>query len=112
MCRCLDLSSTIDLSAIVFVSNPDEDGIRDLLPMLFCPLDTVEKRSSEDRVPYKFWKNQTLKKYINLKGFKDVSSFFEKQPILQATPGNQIDYENLQSIVANSIFRGSFFHSI
>jgi phage terminase large subunit-like protein len=96
----LDLSSTIDLSAIVFVSNPDEDGIRDLLPMLFCPLDTVEKRSSEDRVPYKFWKNQTLKKYIDLKGFKDVSSFFEKQPILQATPGNQIDYENLQSIVA------------
>ena len=96
----IDLSSTIDLSAICFVSNPDPDGYRDILPLLFCPLDTVDKRSAEDRVPYKFWKNQTLEKYIDLEGFKDVNNFFKKQAILEATQGNQIDYENLQNIIA------------
>lgn len=96
----LDLSSTTDLSAICFVSNADKDGYRDLLPLLFCPLDTIQKRSSEDRVPYKFWSKQTLCKYTDNKNFNDVNQFFKNQPILQATPGNQIDYENLQNIVA------------
>ena len=70
----LDLSTTIDLSAFIIISEPDHEGIRDVLPYFFCPKDTVEVRSKEDRVPYKLWVDQ---------GY------------LTATPGNVIDYDEI-----------------
>ena len=54
-CGGLDLSSTTDLTAFAVVSEPDAEGFRDLEVWCFCPLDTIEKRSKEDRVPYKYW---------------------------------------------------------
>ena len=97
----LDLSSTTDLTSLVFVSNADENGVRDLLPFNFCPLDTIEKRSKEDRVPYGFWKDINLKDYIDFTDtdFED-EKFWQNQKILQATPGNQIDYQTVRQIAA------------
>ncbi len=51
----LDLSSTIDLTADAFLSEPDEDGVRYLKVYLYCPEDTIDKRSKEDKVPYRYW---------------------------------------------------------
>jgi hypothetical protein len=50
----LDLSTTTDLSAYVILSEPDELGDRYAKFYLFCPKDTIEKRSKEDRVPYQY----------------------------------------------------------
>lgn len=89
-----DLSSTTDLTSIVFVSNADENGFRDILPFNFCPLDTIDQRSKEDKVPYRFWKDLKLSDYIDFTGtpFED-EAFWQKQTVLTATHGNQIDYE-------------------
>lgn len=96
----LDLSSTTDLSAFLLVSNEDPDGYRDVLPFLFCPKDTIEKRSKEDRVPYRAWSALKLKKYIDFKGTDLKNDYFWKNvPCLEATPGNQIDYTVLEDFV-------------
>jgi hypothetical protein len=42
-----------DLSAYVILSEPDELD-RYAKFYLFCPKDTIEKRSKEDRVPYQY----------------------------------------------------------
>jgi phage terminase large subunit-like protein len=51
----LDLSTTTDLTAFAILSEPDEHEKRYLKVLLFCPEKTIERRSKEDRVPYKYW---------------------------------------------------------
>jgi phage terminase large subunit-like protein len=87
-CGALDLSSTTDLTAFADISEPDEEGFRDLDVWFFCPLDTIEKRSKEDRVPYKYWAN------LKRENAKDASDTY-----LIATPGNMVDY----NIVFNKV---------
>jgi phage terminase large subunit-like protein len=87
-CGALDLSSTTDLTAFADISEPDEEGFRDLDVWFFCPLDTIEKRSKEDRVPYKYWAN------LKRENAKDASDTY-----LSATPGNMVDY----NIVFNKV---------
>lgn len=97
----LDLSSTTDLTSLVFVSNADENGIRDILPFNFCPLDTIDSRSKEDRVPYGFWKDVNLCDYIDFSGTDfENEKFWENQKILHATEGNQIDYQVVRQLTA------------
>lgn len=74
----LDLSTTTDITAFVVISEPDDEGIRYLKPFLFCPEDTIEKRSKEDQVPYRYWKNA---------GY------------LIATPGNTVDYDVIEDYI-------------
>jgi len=50
----LDLSSSIDLSALVLVF-PDTDGTYDILPFFWMPEDTVKEREIKDKVPYRDW---------------------------------------------------------
>ena len=71
----IDLSTTIDLTAQVWLTNPDESGNRYIMPYFFCPLTTVDRRSKEDRVPYRYWVDQGL---------------------IIATPGNRVDYEAIK----------------
>lgn len=72
-----DLSTRIDLSAHVLITNPDNEGNRYLLPYFFCPKDTVDARSKTDRVPYRYW----------------VDAGY-----LIATPGNVIDYDEVKTV--------------
>jgi phage terminase large subunit-like protein len=74
----LDLSTTTDLSAYVILSEPDELGDRYAKFYLFCPKDTIEKRSKEDRVPYQYWADM---------GY------------IIATPGNVIDYDIIEETI-------------
>lgn len=74
----LDLSKTIDLSAYVLISEPDENQDRYLKCWFFCPKDTIIKRSKEDRVPYQYWADH---------GY------------LIATPGNVIDYNIIMDTI-------------
>jgi phage terminase large subunit-like protein len=67
----LDLSITTDITAFVVLSEPDENSQRYIVPFFFCPEDTIERRSKEDRVPYRYWRDH---------GF------------LIATPGEVVDY--------------------
>ena len=107
----LDLSSTTDLSALVFVSNPDEQGISDILPLIFCPLDTIQKRSKEDRVPYNAWKDVSLMDYCDASNFEDHNNYLANQSILDATPGNQIDYDHIQETIVflNTLLNPKWF---
>lgn len=77
----LDLSTTTDLSAYAILSEPDENMERYLKIWLFCPKDTIEKRSKEDRVPYQYWADQ---------GY------------IIATPGNVIDYFVIADIIKST----------
>lgn len=71
-----DLSTRKDITADVYVTYPDADGLQYLKAFYYCPLDSVDVRSKEDRVPYRTWVDQ---------GY------------LMATPGNTVDYDYLQS---------------
>lgn len=77
----LDLSTTTDLTAYVILSEPDEDGNRFIKPFFFCPKDTIERRSKEDRVPYRYWMDA---------GF------------LIATPGEVVDYAIVEDVVIHN----------
>jgi phage terminase large subunit-like protein len=77
--RCyvgMDLSSTKDLTALVAVF-PDDDGF-DVLAQFFVPHDSLQERSTRDRVPYAEW---------------------AKQGYLVPTPGNVVDYEYIRQTV-------------
>ena len=74
----LDLSTTTDITAFVLVSEPDEAGIRFIKPFLFCPEDTIDKRSKEDKVPYRYWRDE---------GY------------LISTPGNVVDYDVIEDYI-------------
>lgn len=50
----LDLSSTTDLTALVYVF-PNDEGGYEVLSRFFIPMDTAKKRSKEDRVSYLDW---------------------------------------------------------
>lgn len=76
--RAIDLSTTTDITADIILSEPDEEDIRYIKPFFFCPADTITRRSKQDRVPYRYWKDQ---------GF------------LIATPGNTVDYTYLKDNV-------------
>ena len=70
-----DLSTTTDLTADAYLTYPDADGKRYLKVFTYCPLDTIEKRSKEDRVPYRYWNDEGW---------------------LTATPGNTVDYNYIE----------------
>lgn len=53
----LDLSSTVDVSALV-LAIPGPDGKTWLVPHFWLPADTCEQRSKRDRVPYAEWATQ------------------------------------------------------
>lgn len=79
----VDLSTTTDITVHVDLSNPDEDGNRYLQAYFFCPKDTIDARSKEDRVPYRAWMDAGL---------------------ITATPGNRVDYDYIEDSVGNSFF--------
>lgn len=74
----LDLSTTTDITAFVVLSEPDEHQRRYLKPFFFCPEDTIERRSKEDRVPYRYWRDS---------GF------------IIATPGEVVDYAIVEDTI-------------
>jgi phage terminase large subunit-like protein len=80
----LDLSTTTDITAFVILSEPDENGIRYIKPFLFCPESTIDKRSKEDQVPYRFWRDQ---------GY------------IIATPGDVVDYDVIEDYIKKYYYR-------
>ena len=54
----LDLSSTVDLTALVFVFPPAADGYWDILPFAWIPGENLRERERKDRVPYQLWVEQ------------------------------------------------------
>jgi phage terminase large subunit-like protein len=80
----VDLSSTTDITAVVFLSEPDQEGIRYLVPFCFCPADRIDHRSKEDRVPYRYWADA---------GY------------LISTPGNQVDFEEVENVIIENYYK-------
>jgi phage terminase large subunit-like protein len=95
----LDLSTTIDITAYAMISEPDEMGIRDLKVWCFCPLETIEKRSKEDRVPYKYWAN-----------LKRENAVDAADTYLIATEGNMVDYSEVEKVVINQYYKHTTRH--
>ncbi len=55
----LDMSTTTDLSALVLVFPPDEEGgPYRALPYFWAPREKARERSRRDRVPYELWASQ------------------------------------------------------
>lgn len=98
-CGGLDLSTTTDITAYAMISEPDENGIRDLKVWCFCPLETIERRSKEDRVPYQYWAN-----------LKRENAVDDNDTYLIATPGNMVDYAEIEKIVINQYYKNSTKH--
>lgn len=97
----LDLSTTTDLTALAFLTNPDEDGFQDLLVFVFCPKESIDKRSREDRVPYRYWSELKQRDFIEIPkelkpNFKHLS---KKATILKATAGNVVDYNIIEDYI-------------
>ena len=68
----LDLSSNIDLSALVLIFPPIAEGERyKLFSFFWCPKDNIQDRVKKDRVPYDTW---------------------VRQGHITATPGASVDY--------------------
>lgn len=79
-CAGLDLSSTTDLTALVWVFRPEEEGgIWTVVPRFFVPAARIPERVRRDRAPYDIW---------------------QREGALIATPGNVVDY----SYVRRQIF--------
>jgi phage terminase large subunit-like protein len=75
----LDLSSKIDLTALVFLFPPTEDdALWTILPYFYMPENNVARRVKEDRVQYDVWIRE---------GF------------ITATEGNVVDYEIVEDEV-------------
>ncbi|MCG7502408.1 terminase large subunit [Tenacibaculum sp. Mcav3-52] len=94
-CGGLDLSSTTDITAYAMISEPDENGVRDLKVWCFCPKETIDKRSKEDGVPYRYWASM-----------KRENAEDENDTYLIATEGNMVDY----NVVKNTIVKQFFKH--
>ena len=75
----LDLSSKIDLTALVIAVHIEEDDTYELITHAFTPADTMEDRQTADRADYVGWSHD---------GF------------LHAMPGKVIDYEVVARVVA------------
>jgi phage terminase large subunit-like protein len=75
----VDLSSTTDITAVVFlVEDPDEEGEFDVVPFFFVPEERLLLRAKRDRVEYDVWRDQEL---------------------IIATEGNVVDYEAVRKKV-------------
>lgn len=68
----LDLSSTLDVTALLWVFPPAEGTVYDVLARLWIPEDNWFDRVKNDRAPYDVW---------------------IKQGLMTVTPGNVVDYE-------------------
>jgi phage terminase large subunit-like protein len=76
----LDLSSTTDLTALVFAAE-DDDGNVHLLPQVWTPADTLTERSLTDRAHYDVW---------------------AREGQLTAVPGKAIDYDWVATALADA----------
>jgi len=108
----LDLSTVKDLTACAFVSLPDDEGVVDLDVLLFCPEDTIDRRASEDGVPYKSWQ---LQGYLiatpgNIVDYRVVEDQVYSRYTKYATRWIDYDRFNSSSIVTNLISRGIKMH--
>lgn len=74
----LDLSTAVDLSALVFIANKNNNW--HVEGRYFLPKDTLKEKSRQDRVPYDVW---------------------EKQGFIVATNGKVIDYDFIAQEIWN-----------
>lgn len=68
----LDLSTTRDITALVFVSSKDERGYHNIIPYFFIPEENARERARRDGVPYLDW---------------------HKAGHIIMTPGDAVDYD-------------------
>jgi len=83
--RCwvgVDLSSTLDVTAAVYVFAPDDDGVRPVLCRFWVPEDNIEERVRRDRVPFDVW---------------------DRQGFVELTPGNVIDDAWIQAQIERDL---------
>lgn len=84
--RCwlgLDLSSTLDITALVAVFEPKQPGgVWDVVARFWVPGENVQKRVHEDRVPYDAWMRM---------GF------------IEPTQGNVVDYDWIEATLATML---------
>lgn len=74
----LDLASTEDFNAWVLFSEPDGDGVHDVLPFFWIPEEQLQERQRKDKNNYRDWISEGL---------------------LNVTPGNVTDYDYIEDFI-------------
>ena len=85
--RCyggLDLSSTLDVTALVWVFPPTQGTVFDVVCRMWIPEDNWQERVKTDRAPYDVW---------------------IKQGIMTTTPGNVVDYDYILEQIEADVAR-------
>jgi phage terminase large subunit-like protein len=83
----LDLSTTTDIAALVWVFPPEREGeVFVILPRFWVPEENIVLRSRNDRVPYEAW---------------------ERAGLITPTPGNVVDYAFILAQMAEDVGRFS-----
>lgn len=77
----LDLSTTTDLTVFLALSEPDKNGDRYIKPFIFCPEETIRRKSEDDRVDYLAWA---------------AAGYIIK------TPGATADYEEIETYITEN----------
>ncbi|MET0941454.1 MAG: terminase TerL endonuclease subunit [Mesorhizobium sp.] len=86
----LDLSTTLDLTALTLAVS-DDDGAIHLFPYVWTPGDTLDARASRDRAPYRAW---------------------TKNGFMTSIPGSAIDYDFVAQEIGELERKGVFFERI
>ena len=75
-----DLSRTTDLTAAVVIFRVPNDERTYVIPMFWIPLDLLDKRVQEDKIPYDTWRDMGLLRTCtgNQISYKDVVAWFEE----------------------------------
>lgn len=77
----IDLSTTTDITVFLALSEPDKNENRYIKPFFFCPEETIQRKSKEDRVPYDAW---------------------VKAGYMIATPGTTVDYDEVEAVIGQN----------
>ncbi len=74
----LDLSNTTDLTCATVIFKVPDDGTLYVKQMYWLPMDVLEQRVKEDKIPYDLWHDQGLLRLSegNKINYKDVTNWF------------------------------------
>lgn len=72
----MDLSSTMDMTGVAFVSEPDADGAHDMFVKFWVPSGTLDRRSAGDAALYRRWIDDG---------------------VLEVTEGDMVDYDAIRN---------------
>jgi phage terminase large subunit-like protein len=99
------------ITAFVLMSEPDDDGIRYIKPFLFCPEDTIDKRSKK-MVPYRYWRDAGSYLHLEIVDYDIIEDYIYKNYHDYGINRIRRDRWNSNSIINHLMMEGGFAVSV